>query len=1074
MSIFDDLQHALGDTYRLDRELGGGGMSRVFLAEDVALSRKVVLKVLPSELAAVVNVERFNRETLLLARLQHPHIVPVLTVGSLHGLPWFSMPYIEGESLRARIDRVRELPIADVVSVVRDVAKALAYAQQRGVVHRDIKPDNILLTGDSATVADFGIAKAINAARNNTTGDAPAEALTQMGMAIGTPAYMSPEQVAGSDAIDHRSDIYALGCVAYEMLCGKAPFADRPFQLQLAAHLTEDPQPIATRRPDVPAPLAALVMQCLAKDPTARPQDARDVVLALDQSGMRSGEVAGATSGASTAWRALATWGAATVVVGLFAQVATASIGLPTWVLPAAMVVMALGLPLIVVTGFVQRVARTNTNPTPQRTSGERRNAADSNTPTPTLSPAGSPSVLTRLAIAASPHITWRRVERASYGVIGAFVMTIAAFMGLRAMGVGPAASLQASGALAPRARIAMTDFTVRGADTLLGRVAADAVRAGLEQSSALTLLTSTDIGGALQRMQRPRDSKLSLELMRDLATREGVPAVVDGDLTAVGSQYVLAVRLVTADSGRVLASYRASASSTDGLIQMADELSRKLRSRVGESLRAVNAAPPLERVTTRSLEALRRYSEGVRASDVEGNQQRAIGLLRQAVALDTLFALAWRKLGVILATTTSNPGEQDAALNTAYRLRDRLTDIDAARVEAAYFAAGFRADRTKAITAYERVVALGDSSVVGSLAGLYESRREFARAEQLRRLVIQRDSGVLRLSALRQNLRLQGRWSAIDSVEAIVRRRFPKDQLNNSWASDRATLAGDLERQRRLEDSAAVIGDVREPVQIAIRQMFLALQEGRLRDADRFREAQFAVFRSRGVTINDFTAKTLSVEFAADAGVASPQEIREYEAALAVEMRTSKTAPALAAVRTYAKLGMAAKARSALEAYERTTTDSTIRARNEKALPPLLIELAVAERRWAEAAAMLRRDDQRPDGPATPCVQCLPLELLRVFAMAGMADSALAQYDAYRRTPMGSRPRIGPDLSVSAPSTLALARIYDAKGDTRNAVTAYRDYVLRLERADAELQPSVREARARMQTLSPTEPVRR
>ena len=287
MSIFDDLQHALGDAYRLDRELGGGGMSRVFLADDLALSRKVVLKVLPSELAAVVNVERFNRETLWLARLQHPHIVPVLNVGSLHGLPWFSMPYIEGESLRARIVRVREVPIADVVSVMRDVAKALAYAHERGVIHRDIKPDNILLTGDSATVADFGIAKAVNAART----DASAEPLTQMGMAIGTPAYMSPEQVAGGDAVDHRWDIYALGCVAYEMLCGRAPFADRPFQSQLVAHLTENAEPIGARRADMPAALAALVMQCLEKDPASRPQDARDVVLALEQADVRSGEV---------------------------------------------------------------------------------------------------------------------------------------------------------------------------------------------------------------------------------------------------------------------------------------------------------------------------------------------------------------------------------------------------------------------------------------------------------------------------------------------------------------------------------------------------------------------------------------------------------------------------------------------------------------------------------------------------------------------------------------------------------------------------------------------------------------
>jgi tetratricopeptide (TPR) repeat protein len=297
---------------------------------------------------------------------------------------------------------------------------------------------------------------------------------------------------------------------------------------------------------------------------------------------------------------------------------------------------------------------------------------------------------------------------------------------------------------------------------------------------------------------------------------------------------------------------------------------------------------------------------------------------------------------------------------------------------------------------------------------------------------------------------------------------------LNSSWASDRATLAGDLTLHRRLLDSAVVHGDVRNPVQTLIRQMMQAVEEGRLHDADRFQQASFAVYRAQGVNATDFTAKSLSIEFAAAAGVASPQAVREYEQALDLETRTSKTAPALAAVRTYAKLGMAAKARSALATYERTVTDSNLRARNQGALPPIMIDLAIAERRYAEAAAMLRREDQKPDGPADNCGYCLPLALVRVFAMAGQADSALVQYDAYRRTPMGSRPRIGPDLTVPAPTMLALARIYDARGDARNAITAYRDYALRLERADAELQVNVREARARMQALSPVEPARR
>jgi hypothetical protein len=210
--------------------------------------------------------------------------------------------------------------------------------------------------------------------------------------------------------------------------------------------------------------------------------------------------------------------------------------------------------------------------------------------------------------------------------------------------------------------------------------------------------------------MERPRESRLSLELVRDLASREGVRAIVDGELTAVGASYILAVRLVTADSGRELASFRATAASPDSLIQMADELSRKLRSRIGESLQSVKASPPLERVTTSSLEALRKYSAAVQAADVEGNRLRAAQLFREAVAIDTLFAEGWRRLGLLLSNMTAPPGAADSALSKAYLLRDRLREIDAERVTATYFAAGSRADRSKAIPAFERVLVTAPS----------------------------------------------------------------------------------------------------------------------------------------------------------------------------------------------------------------------------------------------------------------------------------------------------------------------------------------------------------------------------
>ncbi|MEQ1692292.1 MAG: serine/threonine-protein kinase, partial [Gemmatimonas sp.] len=202
----EQLQATLSGTYTLERELGGGGMSRVFVAEELRLRRKVVVKVLSPELAQGISVERFEREIQTVAALQHANIVPVHTAGETKGLPYYTMPYVEGESLRARLGH-GPLPIAEVVGILRDVSKALAYAHQRGVVHRDIKPDNVLISGDVAVVTDFGIAKAISASRT-ASGDAT---LTQVGTSIGTPAYMAPEQAAGDPTIDHRADIYALG-----------------------------------------------------------------------------------------------------------------------------------------------------------------------------------------------------------------------------------------------------------------------------------------------------------------------------------------------------------------------------------------------------------------------------------------------------------------------------------------------------------------------------------------------------------------------------------------------------------------------------------------------------------------------------------------------------------------------------------------------------------------------------------------------------------------------------------------------------------------------------------------------
>jgi len=275
----DRVQDALHHTYRLERELGGGGMSRVFVAQETALGRTVVIKVLAPELAAGVSAERFEREIRLIARLQHPHIVPVLAAGHIGDLPYYTMPFVAGASLRSRL--VGEpLAIGEAVAILRDMARALDFAHREGIVHRDVKPENVLLADGIAVVTDFGIARAVSAARTATHHDS----LTQLGTAIGTPAYMAPEQAAGDPDVDTRADIYAFGVVAYELLAGQHPFAPRRSAQQLiVAHLTETPVTPSQHRPAVSAGLADLVLRCLAKDPGERPQTARVMLDALDR-----------------------------------------------------------------------------------------------------------------------------------------------------------------------------------------------------------------------------------------------------------------------------------------------------------------------------------------------------------------------------------------------------------------------------------------------------------------------------------------------------------------------------------------------------------------------------------------------------------------------------------------------------------------------------------------------------------------------------------------------------------------------------------------------------------------------
>ena len=310
------------------------------------------------------------------------------------------------------------------------------------------------------------------------------------------------------------------------------------------------------------------------------------------------------------------------------------------------------------------------------------------------------------MAFRAAPHVSWYKTARGGMYALGTFVAIIAVFMAMRTLGIGPAATLMGSGTLKAKEPIMMTDFAVTNGDTSLGRVVSFAVRTVLTQSPVLSILDQRVASSALELMGRPRNAHVDLALAQGIGLREGAKAIVDGEVTTVGSGYVLTLRLLTTDSMRVLATFQASGDGPKGLIDAADKVAHDLRAKAGESLRSVQNAVPLARARTSSLEALRLYSEANFANNVEGDWRKAVRLLRQAVALDSTFAEGWRKLGVAMGNLGMPQAQVDSVVTRAYQMRGRLPDGEKASMEAFYFGSGPGHDRAKSIAAYERAAA--------------------------------------------------------------------------------------------------------------------------------------------------------------------------------------------------------------------------------------------------------------------------------------------------------------------------------------------------------------------------------
>ena len=1050
------LETTLHGTYTLERELGGGGMSRVFLADELRLGRKVVVKVLSPELAAGINAERFEREIKLAASLQQANIVPLLSAGEAGGLPYYTMPYVEGQSLRARLGHPTPLTNTEIIRILGDVARALQYAHERGIVHRDIKPDNVLLSGGTAVVTDFGIAKALSASRTKQA----SETLTQLGTSIGTPAYMSPEQAAGDPEIDARSDIYSFGCMAYELLTGRPPFHGRTPARVLAAHMGEAPQSVAEQRPGLSPALADLVMGCLAKEPGERPQSAADIARTLDVVTSGSGMDAMPPvlmHGPAALRKALVVYALAAAGISVVAKAATIVIGLPDWVFPGAIGLLILGLPVILFTGYVQSVTRRALTATPKLTPGGG------------AQPHGT---MATIALKASPHVSWKRTMRGGAIAFGAFTMLIAGFMILRAFGIGPAGSLFAAGRLKVRDPIMVADFGVKHADSSVAAVVAEAVRTNLGQSRSIVLATPTAIAGALGRMQRPANTSIDLAVARELALRQGYKAIVTGDVTGLGAGYVIALRLVSADSGTVLASFQTTVNGPADLVSGVDEIAKRLRGKMGESLRSVQASPPLADVSTSSLDALKAYTDGERANDIDNDGITAAKHLRRAVALDSNFAMAWRKLAVALGNAGYPQSAIDSAITRAHLLPQRLTETERLRTESYYYDHGPGRDRAKAIVAYEAMLARGDTMIAANnLSSLVTARREYARAEGLLRASIraQPDAAIGYFNLL-PNLRQNGKDAEGEQLLAEFRKRFPG---NPSW--DREGLAI-LFNKGRYAEVAAALDTARVSKSVVFREWaarwmsVVPLLNGQVRAAERWIHDANVTDSLAGYALPRgqiaFDVDTVRVWFYPR----DPALLRSLDSIAPLVTTARPTSdridPMLAA--TYARAGRADKARATLARMRAEVKDTSLLRAWEPDIHTALAEIAIAEQKGMEAVREFQKADSLPDGPAAPDRRLVHFNMARGYDVANQSDSAIVHFELFLT--LGSAYRWNDDPRWLAGIYNRLGELYEAKGDMAKAESYYTKFVELWAKADPELQPKVAEARKRLSRLKDRE----
>ena len=668
------------------------------------------------------------------------------------------------------------------------------------------------------------------------------------------------------------------------------------------------------------------------------------------------------------------------------------------------------------------------------------------------------------------PPWTARRISSAAAGVL------LVGALGWTAVRDGPPAwvtghstrLMLAGGRIRPRERLIVTDFRVEGADSSVADAVAIATRAALTQSSAVTILPQQALAATLGRMQRPTNSRLDAPVAAEAARREGIRAIVDGQVVRVGAAFEIGLRLVSADSGRDLVVLHAQVARAEGIVPAVDSLTRQLRGRLGESLRSIRESPPLPHVTTRSMEALQYYAMHFRERD----QLQAIELLKRAVAADSEFALAWHRIYIITSNADMRGPLRDSALIKANRYSTRLPLAERLSVEMSVNMDGRLfpgADRQKAINAIEQLVALGDSAYLSNLTQLLTVRREFARAESLDVLLVRQypNEPSYREGLVHRLVELNRLDDAKREVDQALQ-RFPNYWPLQWWKIRLLFLHDQFDEFEHAIDSLRSLPEPLRRRAGTTAKAQLARMHGRLAELQRLRAEARALNPPEypGTHwINDaLTDGRDDLDFRHD----SASAIRRLQEALVHERPADVQIRSLVAGR-FAEAGRPELARRVLEEYRTSETDTARRRISEIFEHDMLRAIASAEGRWRDAIDEIRRSDLRPDGPAFACHICGDLEYGHAYDRGGQVDSAIANYERFIELPSSFTLLYKPG---ALPFLLRrLGELHEAKGNRQRAILYYSRFVDLWKNCDPELQPQVEDVRARIARLTRVTP---